>query len=84
MEYFSRSWEEAKVRLELTTRAQEMADVMEESQRRKKKEKGRVSHENMGEKKKKEEKVTDEDKATARIDSNTRARDIVDVIEEES
>ena len=42
-----------------------MADVMEVSSRRKKKEKGRLSHKNLGEKKKKEEKVSDEDKATA-------------------
>ena len=56
---------------------------MEVSSRRKKKEKGRLSNKNLGEKRKKEEKVSDEDKATARIDSKTRAREIVDVIEEE-
>ena len=57
---------------------------MEVSLRRKKKEKGRLSHKNLGEKRKKEEKVSDEDKATARIDSKTRAREIIDVTEEES
>ena len=57
---------------------------MEVSSRRKKKEKGRLSNKNLGEKRKKEEKVSDEDKATARIDSKMRAREIVDVIEEES